>query len=277
MRKDFYSVAKVGGVVAALALTACSSEGDAAGSDNALPTLTSGTLTVCISKNAYEPMYWNDGGTLTGFDVDSISAIADELDLEVSFSEMAFDGLIPAVQSERCDVLRSGLYINEERSANFDTIPYLQTGPGLIVPASEVGKFDSTDSLSGARVAVQAASANEKILQELSAEFESADKPGIEFSVYPELPETIAALENGRVDATMETEVAALQAAKTLGDEYEVAESVFPADTDFGMFLPEGSELTEPIREAHVKLTEDGTLATIAEEYGLRSDRLVAD
>lgn len=264
--------------VLALGLTACGPAGGGEGSQEGgegLPVITDGQLTVCISKNAYEPMYWNDGGTLTGFDVDSITAIAEHLGLEVSFSEMAFDGLLPALTSDRCDVLRSGLYLNEERASQTDAIPYLTTGPALVIPAGNPLGLETTDDLSGTRIAVQAASANEQILRGISDELEAAGKPGIELSVYPELPETIAALTNGRVDATMETDVAAGQAAATLGDDYEMLNTLFPAETDFGMFLPQESELTQHVLDAATALTDDGTFASIAEKYELDPSRIV--
>lgn len=262
--------------VAALGLTACGSSEPSEGSDgDALPVNNAGTLTVCISKNAYEPMYWNEGGTLTGFDVDSIYAIAEHLELDVSFSEMAFDGLLPALTSGRCDILRSGLYVNEERASQTDAIPYLQTGPALIIPAGNPLGLESTDDLSGVRIAVQAASANEQILRDISDDLESRGMPGIELSVYPELPETIAALTNGRVDATMETDVAAGQAAATLGDDYEMLGTLFPAETNFGMFLPQDSELTQYVLDAATELTNDGTFDEIASSYGLDPERIV--
>lgn len=263
----------------ALALAGCagqSADADTDGGGEGLPVISAGTLTVCISKNAYPPMYWNDGGTLTGFDVDSIAAIAADLGLEVSFSEMAFDGLLPALVAERCDVLRSGLYINDERQAAADAIAYLETGPALIVPADNPLSLTSIDDLPGIRIAAQAASANERQLQELSEQFVADGLAPLEISSYPELPETIAALTNGRVDATIETDVAAAQAAETLGDDYTVLDTLFPAGTQFGMYLPKDSALTATITEVAERLTEDGTFADIAQTYGLNPDRLVA-
>ncbi|ODT09686.1 MAG: hypothetical protein ABS61_12015 [Microbacterium sp. SCN 70-18] len=236
--------------------------------------MNAGTLTVCISKNAYEPMYWNEGGTLTGFDVDAITAIAEELDLDVAFSEMAFDGLLPALTSGRCDVLRSGLYVNDEREAAADAIPYLETGPALVTRSGNPAGLGEPDDLAGLRVAVQSASANEQILRDLSEDLQSRGMEGIQVSSYPELPETIAALTNDRVDATMETDVAAIQAAETLGDGYEVVE-LFPAQTKFGMFLQKDSPLTERVHDIAVQLTEDGTFESMAERYGLLPSRIV--
>lgn len=264
------------GVAVAISLSACGSSpsADTDGAE-ALPVVNKGDLTVCISKNAYEPLYWNDSGDWQGFDLDSIRAIADELDLKVELNVSAFDGLLPALLSGRCDVLRSGLYLNEERAEKTDAVPYLTTGPALIVEAGNPLNLTSTEDLSGVRVAVQGASANEQILRSLSEELEAAGKPGIELSVYPELPETVAALQNGRVDATIETDVAAVQAAKTLGEGFEVADTIFPAETNFGMFLPKNSELTPTMIEAAKKLTDDGTFASFAEKYGLSPDRIV--
>jgi len=262
----------------ALSVSACSApdEGGSDKPDAGLPVIDDGSLTVCISKNAYEPMYWKEGTSYSGFDPDSIAAIADALDLSVRYNESAFDGLLPALMSGRCDILRSGLYINDDRKANADAIPYLNTGPALIVPEGNPLGLRSTDDLSGVRIAVQAASANEKILREVSEQLEQAGKAGIELSVYPELPETIAALQNGRVDATMETDVAATQAAKTLGAGYEVADEIFPAETNFGMFLAKGSDLTPKIVEVAQALTKDGTFEALAEKHSLLPSRIVA-
>lgn len=279
MRKSVLTLAGTTVTAAALALSlaACGGVGEAREAGNSsVPTINSGTLTVCISKNAYEPLYWNDGGTLTGFDVDSISEIGKELGLKTSFSEMAFDGLLPALLSGRCDILRSGLYVNEERSAKADTIPYLTTGPALIVPQGNPLGLKNPEDLSGVRIAAQAASANEKILRGISDGLVAEGKPGIELSVYPELPETIGALKNGRVDATIETDVAAMQAVKTLGDNYEVTNSIFDANTKFGMFLPKDSELTSTIYDVALKLTENGRFAEVAEKYGLQPSHIVA-
>lgn len=260
----------------AVTASGCSNAADDSKVDGSgLPVVDDGSLTVCISKNAYEPLYWKEGSAFLGFDPDSVAAIADELGLEVRYNESAFDGLLPALMSGRCDILRSGLYINDERKANADAIPYLQTGPALIVRAGNPLGIRSPEDLSGVRIAVQGASANEKILREISEGLEKAGKPGIELSVYPELPETIAALQNGRVDATMETDVAATQAAKTLGDDYEVADEIFPAETDFGMFLAKGSELTPKIVEVVQALTAAGTFEDLADEYGLSPSRIV--
>jgi len=260
-----------------LSLAGCAAEADtSAESSSSLSLVNGDTLTVCISKNAYAPLYWNDGGTLTGFDVDSITAIADELGVPVAFNEMAFDGLLPALVSERCDVMRSGLYINEERTAKADAIPYLETGPALVAAVASGLEIESSDDLAGLRIAVQAASANERILQELNADFASRGLSAMELSSYPEMPETMAALRNGRVDAVIETDVAAMQAAETLGDEYELLTGAFDADTSFGMYLPQGSELTEKVREVAAQLTADGTFAALAEEYGLLPERISA-
>ncbi|WP_157962523.1 transporter substrate-binding domain-containing protein [Homoserinimonas sp. OAct 916] len=267
--------------VMALGVTACTStnesaEGEQAPVSSGLNLVNDGVLTVCISKNAYPPMYWNEGGELTGFDVESLRKIGEALDLEVKFSEMAFDGLLPALTSGRCDVLRSGMYINEERQEKADTIAYLQTGPALIVPSGNPLKISGVDDLAGVRIAVQAASANEKTLQRISEDLVARGLEGITLSSYPELPETVAALTNGRVDATIETDVAANEVAETLGEGYEVLGDLFEAETEFGMFLQKGSDLTETIRATASTLTEDGTFAAVAESFKLMPSRVIA-
>ncbi|MDR2567478.1 MAG: transporter substrate-binding domain-containing protein [Bifidobacteriaceae bacterium] len=263
-------------ISSAFATAACGTEDNGAASpSSSAPVVQAGQLTVCISKNAYPPLYWNEGGKLQGFEVDSLEKIAGELDLKLVFTEVAFDGLLPGLAAGRCDIMRSGLYINEERTATFDAIPYLMTGPALIVPPGNPKGIETVEDLAGLRVAAQGASANETKIKEVSDQLAEAGLEPVEISVYPEMPETIAALQNGRVDGTIETDVAAVQAAQTLGEGWLALDELFDAGTEFGMYFAKDSALLPQVREAARKLTEEGVFGEIAVKHGLNPDRVV--
>ncbi|WP_180092556.1 transporter substrate-binding domain-containing protein [Vreelandella sedimenti] len=237
---------------------------------------TEGTITVCISKNAYPPMYWKENGQLTGFDVVSMEAIAEQLGLGLQFMEVAFDGLMPGIVSGRCDMMRSGLYVSEARTNVADAIPYLRTGPALLVMSGNPAGITSTDDLSGKTVAAQSASANAEILGELSESFETAGQDSISIALYPELPETVAAVQNHRADAVIETDVAAASVADSLSGRMEVIGGLFDSDTMFGMYFPQGSLLKDAIETVVIELTEDGTLEEIAVQFGLMPENIAS-
>ncbi len=66
----------------------------------------------------YKPYSYIDAaGNATGFDVDSIRWIADEMGFKVTIQSMAWDGIIPALQAGNIDMVYSGMTITEERKA----------------------------------------------------------------------------------------------------------------------------------------------------------------
>lgn len=267
-------VAAAAGV--ALALSACGSGSDQNSGGADVPGLAEpGEMSVCISKNGYPPLYWKEGATLTGFDVKSMEAIAADLEVKLTWTELAFNGLVPALAAGRCDLLRSGLYINAERKEVADAIPYLKTGPAILVPEGNPDDVESKGDLSGLTVAAQAASANQQILSALSRDLEASGKDPIDIAKYPELPETVAAVENGKADALIETDIAAGAVSSSLEGSLEPAPSVFEPSTSFGMFVPKESPLLKPLTKSVQKLYDDGTFAEIAAEFDIPEENLV--
>ena len=57
-----------------------------------------GQLTVC-SDMPYEPFEFEEDGETKGFDYDVVSAMGDQLDVDVEFVTTPFDGIIPAMAS----------------------------------------------------------------------------------------------------------------------------------------------------------------------------------
>ncbi len=47
---------------------------------------------------------------------------------------MDFDGLIPALNGKRIDVINSAMYIKPEREEQVDFVPYMLVGEAVMVP-----------------------------------------------------------------------------------------------------------------------------------------------
>ncbi|HQA79775.1 MAG TPA: transporter substrate-binding domain-containing protein, partial [Methanoregulaceae archaeon] len=74
----------------------------------------------------YPPFsYVDSSGNATGFDVDSMRWIAEKEGLNVEFQSIAWDGIIPALQAKKIDLIYAGMTITDERKekVNFST-PY---------------------------------------------------------------------------------------------------------------------------------------------------------
>lgn len=74
---------------------------------------------IVMATNAEFPPYEErQGGDIVGFDVDMMNAVCDYLNYELLIEDMAFDSVIPAVQSGKADVGVAGLSVTPDREKN---------------------------------------------------------------------------------------------------------------------------------------------------------------
>ena len=239
--------------------------------------VTKGTLTNCIDAE-YPPMeYFSNGtsGKIIGFDADASAAVAKELGLKIKQLNTAFDGLIPALTAGRCDIVWTALYLSNKRLAVADGVPYLETGPGVVVAKGNPKNItDISFTLCGTRIAVQGASANENLVKAQDKICKDTGKKSIAISSYPKVAETVAALLNGKVDGIVETDVACGDIVNKNAKKLEVAKGYFLGDVSFASYIKKGSDLTPAVKKAVEKLISNGTLAKIAKKYNLDPEKL---
>lgn len=71
-----------------------------------------------VGTNAeFQPFEYLENGKIVGFDVELMEAIAKELGKEVEWKNISFDGLLPALQSKKLDVIIAGMSATEERNS----------------------------------------------------------------------------------------------------------------------------------------------------------------
>lgn len=246
---------------AALTLSACSSgtaspESSAAGDDLGL--VTAGTLTVA-TEGTYRPFSFHDEtGALVGFDVEIAEAVADKLDLEVSFQETQWDAIFAGLEAGRFDVIGNQVSINPEREEKYLFSEPYTVSPGVIVVPEDEDSISSFDDLAGKTTA-----------QSLTSNwFELAQASGATVEPVEGWAQAVALLEQGRVDATINDKLTFL--------DYEIsdgptglkiaAETEDPASSAFA-FTKDRQALVDAIDEALAELREEGVLAEISEKY----------
>jgi cystine transport system substrate-binding protein len=250
---------------ATLALAACGSgsggggdEGTATGDSALVAVQESGVLRVG-TEGTYAPFTFHDASDdeLTGYDVDVITAVAENLGVEPEFSETTWDSIFAGLEAGRYDVIANQVSITEERTAKYDfSEPYTVSTGVAVVPA------DSTDITSIADVAglttAQSATSNwTQVATEAGATVESVEG----------FTQAIALLKQGRIDLTFNDNLAVLDYLKSSGDtEVKIA---FETDdvVEQGFPVLKGSDLAPAIDEALEELRADGTLAEISEKW----------
>lgn len=114
-----------------------------------------------------------------GFDIDIASALAKAMGVTSEHKNIAFDGLIPALQAGQCDAIISGLADKPERREVVDFVNYAVSGNALITRADDTRTFNALEDLSGLKVSVAVGSALEAELKKANETLKSAGKPEI--------------------------------------------------------------------------------------------------
>ncbi|MDR1733071.1 MAG: transporter substrate-binding domain-containing protein [Synergistaceae bacterium] len=90
---------------------------------------------VVLTAPGYFPFEMIDeNGDIIGFDMDIGKAIADDLGVKMEIVSITWDGIIPALETEKGDLILGGMAITEERQKKIlFSEPYFYAGLGLLL------------------------------------------------------------------------------------------------------------------------------------------------
>ncbi|MFA0086628.1 transporter substrate-binding domain-containing protein [Vibrio sp. 10N.222.51.C12] len=115
-----------------------------------------GTLRVGMST--FVPWAMRDKqGDLVGFEIDVARRLAADSGWKVEFVPTAWDGIIPALLSQKFDVIIGGLSITPERSKSvLFTEPYSHSGVQIAASKKLAGDFSSIEDFDSRRIKIAA-------------------------------------------------------------------------------------------------------------------------
>lgn len=212
------------------------------------------------TDNSFVPFAFDRDGAHVGFDVDLITAIAEEVGFEMRLETTNFDGIIPGLQTGAFDLAIAGITITEERRATVDfSDPYYRSGIIVGVPVA------STDILGVADLAGRTVSTR---LGSAPLEYLTEHVPTATPLPYEQLDQVYLAVEGGTADAVLydapniEYYISTQGSGKlkTVGDLLEAQE--------YGIAVSQGNEdLLAAVNEALATLIADGRYAEISETW----------
>jgi len=222
-----------------------------------------GTLTVCTDA-PYPPMEIEDPDSPTGFsgfDIELMGAVADNLGLELAVFNSGFDPITTgsAFTAGQCDIAAASITITEEREENIDfTEPYFTADQSLLVKADS--GITSLADLAGQTIGAQSGTTGETYANENAPEgatVQSFEDPG---GLFP-------ALEADTIQGVLQDIV--VNQGRALEDTTVVVVETFPTDESYGFAVAEeGSEaLLDAVNGALATLQGDGTYDAIYDEW----------
>lgn len=91
----------------------------------------------------FAPFEYMEGQEIKGFDIDLMNEIAKKIGKTIDIKSMNFDGLLPALQSKKLDVVIAGMTATEKRKefVNF-TQNYYVSQQALVIKNEKIEKLD---------------------------------------------------------------------------------------------------------------------------------------
>ena len=236
---------------------------DAAATENTEDTAEDGTL-VMATNAEFPPYEYHEGDEIVGIDVEIAAAIAEKLGMELQVEDMAFDSLIPAIQSNKADMVLAGMTVTEDRLENVNFSDSYATGVQVVI-VKEDSDIKSVDDLlaDGANhtIGVQTATTGDIYC---TSDIEDAGLGTVER--YNKGADAIQALLAGKIDCVVidsqpaKEFVEANEGLTILDTEYAVEDYAIALNKD-------NTELLDKVNDALKELIDDGTIQSILDKY----------
>jgi polar amino acid transport system substrate-binding protein len=218
--------------------------------------ITEGTLTVG-TDTPFPPFEIGQPPDITGYDIDVMNAIAEQLGVTPEYTDTSFDTIFRDVAAGQFDIAAAASTITPGRQNTVDfSDPYYEAQQALLVP--EGSDIASVDDLSGKIVGAQDGTTGETYAND---ETDASEVRG-----FPEGPDATSALISGQVDAVIIDQPVAVDSVEKQGG-VEIVEEI-PTNELYGFAMSkENPALVEAVNGALQTLKDDGTIADLYQKY----------
>lgn len=209
------------------------------------------------SSGLYKPFNYEEGGDLTGFDIEIGNALAEEMGLEPNPVTTPFETIIQGLTTNRYDAILGSMAITEERAEQVAfSDPYYYSG-GVIFVREGNTEITSEADLEGATIGVVGQSTYDTAAQNYTDDIQYYNSD-------------VVALQDleveGRLDAVITADVVGFE-AQNAGLEIEMIGDPLWIEQAAVAVRPEDEALLEAINEALATIVENGTYDEISQKW----------
>ena len=260
IRKDMNTMKKIFAfVLAALMIASCFA--------GCTPTPAGEQRTVVVGMTLYEPMnYKDESGKLVGFDTELAEAVFAGLGYKVLFQEIDWDAKYTDVNAGTIDCIWNGFTANSSDTdgiARKDKVDfsynYMENRQVIVVKADSA--IATAADLNGKQGAAESGSAGETY----GKSFEGATIKGFDVQT-----KCIFEVNAGTADfAVVDAQLAKSYVGKGDYANLKIVDGLSSDVEYYAIGFKKGSDLTAKVNEQLEKLAADGTIARLAEKYGV--------
>lgn len=180
-----------------------------------------------------------------------------QLGVEAEFSETSFDAIFAGLEAGRYDVVANQISITPERQEAYAFSDPYTVSTGVVVTAAG---DDSVQSLADVQGKTSAQSVTSNFAQ-------AAEAAGAEIEAVEGFTQAVALLKQGRVDVTINDNLAVLDYLRTTGDTSIEIAAQTEGRTEQAFAFREDSTLVDAVDQALADLRADGTLTEISQKW----------
>ena len=257
-----------------------SSAGAASSTSTAAAAASSGKTYVVITSADFPPFSSrsaSDPNTIVGFEPDMIKAVMAHLGWKYKWVTADFNGLIPAVQSGRADMVVSDVYDTATREKVVDFIDYLKTALSLMVTSSNASKVHGFMDVCGKPMGILTGASTElQFATQASQACKKAGKPAIDIHSFSEVAQEVPALQNGTLYAMFEDTITEHLIANKQTN-FKVVYDDPQAATPLGIAIKKGSSFESQLKSGMQWYLSSAEYKANATKWGLPASALISN
>ena len=224
--------------------------------------------TIIVGYTIYEPMnYLDENGNLVGFDTELAKAVFSNLGYKVVFKEIKWENKYTELNSGAINCIWNGFTCNTSdddgvlRSDKVDFSYNYMKNKQVIVAKTDSGITSASD-LKGKIADAEIGSAGESYAKDTF--------PGIIFKGATKQTDCLLSVATGKAHfAVLDEQLAKSYCGKGDYSNLTIIEALSSEVEFYAIGFKKGSDLTAKVNAELVKLAADGTIAALAEKYGV--------
>ena len=255
--KKFLKIASIVLVIAIVAcFAACGNNADTNTDNDGTTEAPKAVLTMATNAE-FPPYEYVEGDKIVGIDAEIAQLIADKLGMELEIVDIAFDSIIPGVQSKKYDMGMAGLTVDAKRLEKVNFSTSYATGVQVVI-VKEGSDIKTLDDITGKKIGVQTSTTGDI--------YATGDYGEDAITRYDNGAVAVQALLADKVDCVIidnepaKSYVAANEGLTILETEYAVEDYAI-------CFAKDNTELQTKVDTALKELIADGSVQKVIDKY----------
>jgi polar amino acid transport system substrate-binding protein len=224
---------------------------------------------VVVTENAYPPLQFLDSaGTAIGWEYDAMAEIAKRLNATVSYQNISWDAMIPAVSEAQFDMGMTGITIRDDRKGQVDFSDSYMTSEMVMMVRGDEMRFADKASFAADPDLLMAAQPGTTPFYVGVYDVLDGDEANPRIKLFETFGATVEALKAGDVDLVLTDGTAGAGYVDASAGGLKIIGEKLGTE-DFGFIFPKGSDLVAPMNAAIASMKADGTIDALNKTWFL--------